>query len=178
MPDTTAAPYSIPYLKPTEAADIPYAGQIMAERLVVLMSEMPYGKMWKASGDQAYVADAAATITMSASRVVGGMTFTDASDTLTVPMAGLYRIECGAYMAGTASASYTALGLLKNGVWLDYYQQPTNTADLTIRGGIEINLAANDALSLAFIAGQNTILRGSGEAKSCWLSARWLRDTL
>lgn len=178
MPDYTAAPYQIPYLKPGEAPDLPYIGQLAGERLAVLLSAMPYGKMWK-TANQAYTTPgAAALVAMGAARVVGGVTFTDAADTLTVPMAGLYRIECGLYVGSIGAASYAAAKPLKNGAALDYYQQPTNTADLTVRGWIETNLAANDVISLQGVVGVNASLNGVSESSSCWLSVKWLRDTL
>lgn len=176
---TTAAPYSIPYYTPGDPADMAYITEAMATRLAELLGNMPYGKMWKTAGAQSFTTpNVAQLVTMTGNRVAGGVTFADAADTLTVPTAGLYRIECGLYTAGTASTSYQAAIILKNGSVLDRVQTPTSTADGTIRNIVEINLAANDVLSLQGVAGQNTSFNGSGEGSTCWLSVRWMRGTL
>lgn len=64
-----------------------------------------FGKMWRTSGSgPAQTAATEYVMGMDVSRVNGGVTFDNTNDQLTVPVSGLYTIDCCLYITtGTAS---------------------------------------------------------------------------
>lgn len=61
------------------------------------------GKMWRTSGfSGALTAATATTIAFDAARVVGGVTFNNATDTLTLPRNGFYDLRARGYLTGSS----------------------------------------------------------------------------
>lgn len=111
---------AIPYPAPSDAPDVPYWMQRLAERADSLFSTLftvpPLGHMGKTGGFQGGNSAPGTTITMTQAQVLkGGMTFDDASDALVVPKDGLYRVTVQGMFSGAASGSNIAIAQFKRG---------------------------------------------------------------
>lgn len=142
-----------------------------------------YGKMWRTSGPSAGLGAGITTVGMDAARVAGGVTFDASGDTLTVPLAGLYRVNLRGYMLGGTTDGWNAsfiaqrvrasaadLTLMHTGM-----TKKSAAEDMCPAAQEAFPLAAGDKLRAQFQVGTGTgFYTGVNESLSVTLSAEYV----
>lgn len=114
-------------------------------------------------------------VLVSAQELQGGMTFSNGA--LVVPIAGRYDLRINLYVSGTGTGKYTAnvqanAAALVGSPVLRGWKPDNGDWSLTASGMAQ--LAAGDALKVAFSMPANTSLKGTTGYDGCWLEAIYL----
>lgn len=140
------------------------------------------GKMWRTSGFSASIpVDTPSKVAFDASRVTGGITFSNSGDTLTVPRSGFYDIQGRGYATGgTASTfSYTAVrqrsGVSDLEIILSNRGRKIDAEDEVVYLADKLPLQSGDALYLRVTFKTNPgVYWGATEFTGVFLSATFL----
>lgn len=121
-------------------------------------SLMPFGHMGKTNGFQSI--NPAATVVMTqAQELRGGMTFDDATDSLVVPIDGLYRCTAKLYTTGGGTGkcglSVVTTPTRASGSHIQVYKHDgtdwygTNTSTMNLVAGDKVNILASGTTSVS-----------------------------
>lgn len=146
------------------------------------------GKMWRTSGalTSPLVQNADTRVGMEGSRVSGGFTFTDTTDTLTVPLDGLYDLDACVYWTGSSSWYATSFVYrIRNAVpnlavaASDLHLHAGTIDARSCYGNQQVPLKAGDQLGLnVFLYTGGSVdakIGGSAnEAQTCWMTASYV----
>lgn len=140
----------------------------------------PFGHLGRTAGFQA-VGTGAYVVFDTAQELIGGMTFDNANDCLTIPVAGLYRITGHCYFTG--SLTYTATGdvtinqtanppAFTSGARMGTWKQDAN--DVVAHGSTVRRLAVGDKLRLWTGGNASTSTFGTDGYNGSWLEAEYV----
>lgn len=139
------------------------------------------GKMWRTSGTSTAVTPNTDTkVIMDAGRTVGGMTFSNSGDTLTLPRSGYYDLRARGYVTGGGTYWHSwrivrqRTGVSDLEIVLSNLGRKTDTEDEVAYASDVLPLQSGDALYLRTRMSAAGIYYGIGEFNGLFLSATFM----
>lgn len=181
MPTTSNR--ALRYPAPTAGPNVPQDIQNLATDVDNALA-LIFGKMWRTSGASGSLTVGTETVVaMDVARVVGGVTFNNAADSLTLPVDGLYDIDACMYLTGAATgqvetyvrrtrASVADL-VTAQGPWA--YKPSSTTDSRAFWSHKAVPLKAGDVLKLAVKAVDSSLqFYGANEYNGVFLTVTYV----